>query len=170
MINELENYQHRIENLRGQIRDIIDDLPAEALNWRPLENSDDHAINSLAVLATHVTGAEHFWISEVIGRRPPTRNRDAEFVTEASDAAQLIKRLDDVAEETAQIFTALSEVDLGDTRQNRDKKISVRWALLHVVDHYALHLGHIQITYQLWNGGQGTQSPRWFQRLPENKD
>jgi uncharacterized damage-inducible protein DinB len=170
MISELENYRLRIENLRGQIRNIIVDLSAEALNWRPLENTDDHAINSLAVLATHVAGAEHFWISEVIGRRPPTRNRDAEFVAEASDAAQLIKHLDDVGEETTQIFATLSEADLSDIRRHNGKEISVRWILLHVVDHYALHLGHIQITYQLWNSGKGVESPRWFQRLPENKD
>ena len=64
MLSELENYLHRIENLRGQISDLIAGLPAEALNWRPIESVEGHAINSLAVLAAHVAGAEHFWIAE----------------------------------------------------------------------------------------------------------
>ena len=163
---EIENYLNRIENLREQIRGLIKDLPAEALNWRPTEGVDDHATNSLAVMATHVAGAEHFWISEVIGRRPPTRNRDAEFVTEVSDAAPLLQRLEQVGQETREVFSALSETNLNDIRQVRDRTVAVRWAMLHIVDHTALHLGHMQITYQLWMGGKGVEAPRWFQRLP----
>lgn len=163
---EIENYLNRIENLREQIRHLIKDLPAEALNWRPVEGVDDHAMNSLAVLAAHVAGAEHFWIGEVIGRRPPTRNRDAEFVTEVEDATLLMQRLEQAGQQTREILPALTESDLNDTRQAQDRTVSVRWAILHVVDHTALHLGHMQITYQLWMGGKGVESPRWFQRLP----
>lgn len=170
MTTELENYLHRIENLRGQICDLVAGLPAEALNWRPIESSKDHAMNSLAVMATHVAGAEHFWIGEVIGRLPATRNRDAEFVTQVDSTAPLIERLDAVGRQTREIFATLSEADLSGVRTARDKEVTVRWAMLHVVDHTALHLGHMQITYQLWMGGQGVQSPRWFQRLPEIKD
>ena len=164
---EIENYLNRIENLREQIRGLIKDLPAEALNWRPTEGVDDHATNSLAVMATHVAGAEHFWISEVIGRRPPTRNRDAEFLTEVSDTAPLLQRQEQVGQETREVFSALSETNLNDIRQVRDRTVAVRWAMLHIVDHTALHLGHMQITYQLWMGGKGVEAPRWFQRLPD---
>lgn len=170
MITELENYLHRIENLRGQIRDLIDGLPAEALNWRPIEGSDDHAMNSLAVMAAHVAGAEHFWIGEVTGRLPATRNRDAEFVTQVDSAAPLVERLEAVGRQTREVFATLSEADLTGTRIAWDKEVTVRWAILHVVDHTALHLGHMQITYQLWMGGQGVKSPRWFERLPKTKN
>ncbi|MCA9947468.1 MAG: DUF664 domain-containing protein [Anaerolineales bacterium] len=47
----------------------------------------------------------------------------------------------------------------------RDREVPVRWGILHVIDHTALHLGHIQITAQLWQGGQAIDAPRWFQRL-----
>ena len=76
MLSELKSYLQRIEDLRGQVGNLIADLPVEALNWRPVEGTDEHATNSLAVLATHVAGAEHFWIGEVVGGRPPTRDRD----------------------------------------------------------------------------------------------
>jgi hypothetical protein len=26
----------------------------------------------------------------------------------------------------------------------------VRWCILHVIEHYAQHLGHMQLTRQLW--------------------
>ncbi|NJN82780.1 MAG: hypothetical protein HC802_11235 [Caldilineaceae bacterium] len=34
---ELQNYLQRLENLRDQIGALLVDLPAEALNWLPVE-------------------------------------------------------------------------------------------------------------------------------------
>ena len=162
---ELEHYLHMIEDLRGQVRDLIADLPAEALNWRPLPEAEDHAVNSLAVLAAHVAGAEHFWIAEVIGGYPATRDRPAEFAMHVDDPDNLLQRLDEVGVETQDVFSRLTEEDLDGMREAWDKPVSVRWGILHVIDHTALHLGHMQITYQLWMGGGSKPSPRWFERL-----
>jgi uncharacterized damage-inducible protein DinB len=165
MLSELEGYLQMINDLRGQVCDLIADLPAEALNWRPLEGVKEHATNSLAVLATHIAGAEHFWISEVVGGWPPTRERDAEFVARAGDAGRLIERLKEVGVETEEVFSTLATADLDGTRQARGRTVPVRWCILHVIDHTALHLGHMQLTYQLWQGGRSGPSPRWFERI-----
>jgi uncharacterized damage-inducible protein DinB len=165
MLSELDNYLQRIEDLRGQVAKLIADLPEEALNWRPIEGEDEHATNSLAVLATHVAGAEHFWIGEVLGGRPATRDRDAEFRIEANDAASLVALLEQVGAETREVFACLNADDLDGARQARERTIPVRWCILHVIDHTALHLGHMQLTCQLWRGGQGVHSPLWFERL-----
>jgi uncharacterized damage-inducible protein DinB len=167
MLSELDNYLQRIEDLRRQVSELIADLPAEALNWRPIEGIEEHATNSLAVLAAHVAGAEHFWIAEVVGGRPPTRDRDAEFVMRAA-AAEMHRLLEATAAETREVFSALSPADLDDVRNVRGRTVSVRWSILHVIDHTALHLGHMQITYQLWAGGQSKPSPLWFDRLKKN--
>jgi len=166
MTSELNNYLQRIEDLRGQVRDLIANLPAEALNWRPIE---DDATNSLAVLAAHVVGAEHFWIGEVVGGRPPTRDRDVEFTTQATDASELVRLLEDTGAETREVLSALRTADLDGTREARGRMIPVRWCILHVIDHTALHLGHMQLTYQLWMSGQSKPSPFWFERLPSDK-
>jgi uncharacterized damage-inducible protein DinB len=166
VVSELENYLQRIEDLRRQVGELIAGLPADALNWRPLEGSQEHSTNSLAALAAHVAGAEHFWIGEVIGGHPPSRDRDAEFLVQAGDASELQQILDAAGVETGQVLPALSAIDLDGTREVRGRTVSVRWGILHVIDHTALHLGHMQITYQLWMGGQGKDSPRWFERLP----
>jgi len=168
VLSERDNYLQRIEDLRGQVRALIADLPAEVLNWRPTENFEEHATNSLAVLAAHVAGAEHFWVAEVIGDRPRTRDRDAEFKLEVADAAELIRRLDAVGAETREVFSALTEADLDGTREASGKTVAVRWGILHVIDHTSLHLGHMQITYQLWNAGKSKPSLRWFERLPKS--
>lgn len=165
MRSELDHYLQMIDDLRGQVRNLVADLPADALNWRPLPGSDDHAMNSLAALAAHVAGAEHFWIAEVIGGYPTTRERSAEFVVEVDGAAPLLRRLDDVAGETREVFARLTAENLEGTREARGRPVTVRWGVLHVVDHTALHLGHMQITYQLWAHGMSQPSPRWFERL-----
>ena len=162
---EAAAYLERIEDLRGQIASIVKMLPQESLNWRPDESSEDHAMNSIAVLATHAAGAEHFWIGEVVGKLPPTRNRDAEFETVVADTAVLLEKLEAVGQQTRTILQNLTQEDLDGTRLARDREVPVRWGILHVIDHTALHLGHIQITAQLWQGGQAIDAPRWFQRL-----
>ena len=63
-------------------------------------------------------------------------------------------------------MTGLTAADLDSTRQARDRMVPMRWAILHAIEHTALHLGHMQITYQLWSSGQAADSPRWFRRLP----
>jgi len=60
MITELANYLGRMEDLRGQVSGLVAELPVQALNWRPTDGKDDHATNTLAVLAAHIAGAEHF--------------------------------------------------------------------------------------------------------------
>jgi uncharacterized damage-inducible protein DinB len=169
MLSELDNYVQRIEDLRGQVSDLIAELPVEALNWRPIESDKAHVTNSLAVLAAHIAGAEHFWTAEVVGGRSPTRDRDAEFTTQATDAAELVRLLEKTKAETREVLSALRESDLDGVREVRGRTVNVRWGILHVIDHTALHLGHMQITYQLWKGGQSKPSPRWFERLPSDK-
>ncbi len=165
MTSELAVYLQMIEDLRGQVLDLIAGLPSEALNWRPLEGTEEHATNSMAVLAAHVAGAEHFWIGEGVGRLSPSRDRDAEFAMQAGSAAELVDLLEQIGEETRQVFSSLSDTDLDGTREARGRTIPVRWCILHVIDHTALHLGHMQLTYQLWMGGQPGPSPRWFNRV-----
>ncbi len=165
MAEELVTYLDLIEDLRRQVSDLIAGLPAEALNWRPIEGQEEHITNTLAVMAAHVAGAEQFWIHEVVGWQPSTRDRDAEFVTTVDGPAPLLEKLAKTGQETRRIFSALTAADLEGSRQARDRTVPVRWAILHVIDHTALHLGHMQITYQLWQGGRGVDAPRWFQRL-----
>lgn len=162
---EVAAYWERIQDLRSQIVTIVKNLPLEALNWRPIEESNDHAMNSIGVMAAHVAGAEHFWIGEVIGRLPATRDRDAEFETVVTDKAALLEKLEAVDQQTRTVVRELTQEDLDGVRVARDREVPTRWALLHVIDHTALHLGHIQITTQLWQGGQAIDAPRWFQRL-----
>ena len=166
MLSELDNYLQRIEDLHKQIFDLIENMPREGLNFFPITLPDLQVSNSLAVLTTHVAGAEHFWIGEVIGGLPATRDRASEFTIRVRNSAPLIDMLNDVLAETKGVFAKLSENDLNKTYEVEEKMVPGRWAILHVVDHTSLHLGHMQLTYQLWAKGDNKSSPFWFSRLP----
>jgi hypothetical protein len=77
----------------------------------------------------------------------------------------VVRILDGVAAETREVLSTLGAEELEGTREARGREVPVRWCILHVIDHTALHLGHMQLTYQLWRGGEGKPSPRWFERL-----
>jgi uncharacterized damage-inducible protein DinB len=166
LLNELENYLQRIEDLHKQIIGMIDDMPREGLNFFPIVLPQMQVSNSIAILAMHLAGAEHFWIGEVIGGLPATRDRDAEFTVRVRNSSPLIEILDNVLAETKTIFPKLSEADLSKTYKVDEKMVQGRWAILHVIEHTALHLGQMQITYQLWAKGDSKSSPMWFSRLP----
>jgi len=158
---EVQLYLERIEDLFGQVSALAGDLPAEALNWRPIEGAGEHATNSIAVLVAHVAGAAHFWAGEVVGGRPPTRVREAEFQARAEAAGDVVQLLDGVLAEIREELAALDGPALERTRDVRGHTYSVRWCILHIVVHTALHLGHVELTRQLWQSQKsGFHAPR----------
>jgi uncharacterized damage-inducible protein DinB len=167
LLPELSNYLLRLEDQRAQIREIIKDLPAEGLNWNPFEGTGKHLANSMAVLAAHTAGSERFWIGEVVGGNPPTRDRDAEFKKVVTSSAELLQLLELASQETREVFSRLTPYDLEKTVQAMGKDVPVRWAIVHIIDHTALHLGHMEMTYQMWKGGEFHPTPVWHTRLPQ---
>lgn len=167
MLPEVEQYLHTLDDLRSQVGGMIRDLTAEGLNWRPALPAGADPTNSLAVLAVHVAGAEHYWIAECIGAYPHTRVRDEEFTYVAKSPDEALERLLKVGEETKAVLEKLTAEQLESSLMKDDMAVPVRWAIHHVIFHSSLHIGHMQLTYQLWNKGKATISPRWFDRLPK---
>jgi hypothetical protein len=61
-----------------------------------------------------------------------------------------------MADSERYLVHAFEELKLSDlaamrTHPRHGNQVSVSWALLHALDHVATHVGHIQITVQLWH-------------------
>jgi uncharacterized damage-inducible protein DinB len=143
-------YEALLDNLvelHAEILKALDELPPEALDWVP-----GPEMNSLAVLIMHLTGAERYWVGDVVKGDPSFRNRDAEFRAKGVDAAALRQRIADLDLYEAGAFDTLDVSDLEQMRVSpRDgKEYSVSWALLHALQHTSEHVGHIQILRQQW--------------------
>ena len=144
--------QERFETLYKAIEKTVADLPDEALDWKPARD-----MNSLAVLLVHTAGALRFWVGDVAGGQPSGRVRSEEFETRQVDAAELMARLRAALDDAGQVLGELDPAGLGEMRQvaDRDESHTVGWALLHALEHTAIHTGHIQITRQLWDQRNG---------------
>ena len=75
MIGEIQEYFNMINDLRDQVKQQLEGLSREALDWRPTSSDGELATNSMAVIAAHVAGSEPFWMKEIVGGQPIHRDR-----------------------------------------------------------------------------------------------
>lgn len=138
---------NRLDELHTGIAQAVHDLHQEVL-----ERSPGEGMNSIAALIVHLTGAERYWIGDVALGEASGRDRAAEFHTTGVPLEALQAK---VGAATVYAHQALSRLTFRDLEQERvsprdGRKFTVAWALLHALEHTALHLGHIQVTRQLW--------------------
>jgi uncharacterized damage-inducible protein DinB len=145
-------YLNRLQGLHDDILQAIEGLPSAVLDWVPGPD-----MNSIAVLVVHTAGAERYWVGDVVARDSSGRDRAAEFRVQGLDTATLKQRLDDTLAHTRGVLEGLTPQDLSvvciSPRDGRE--YTAAWALVHALEHTAMHVGHIQITRQLWDQGRG---------------
>jgi uncharacterized damage-inducible protein DinB len=142
-----KDYLDRLEELHQDVARAFDDLPGEALDWSP---GDD--IPSINALVTHLTGAERYWIGDVAGGVPSDRDRDAEFLASGLQISDLEARLESAQSFARDLLPKITVLDLERIciSPRTGRRFTVAWALLHALEHTAIHLGHLQIIRQLW--------------------
>ena len=142
------DYLERLEALLQDFEPVIRDAPPEALNWQPGPD-----MNSLGVLVLHTAGATRFLIGDLALGEPAPRDRDGEFAAQDVTATELNEQLASTIAHAREAVTRLTLDDLERVRQlpGRTSQRTVSWALLHALEHAAQHLGHAQLTRQLWD-------------------
>lgn len=146
MLSENQTYAARLDARRAEILKALDEVPPEGLDWTPLPRDT----SSIAVLAVHALGAERKWLHDVVGREQVDRNRESEFKTRAADLGEIRARYAATAQETDQVLSRLTAEEMEQARVNGRYTESVRWCILHVIEHYSEHLAQIWLTRQLY--------------------
>ena len=124
---------------RTKLRAAVEALPADALWWRPNEQS-----NSVGNLLAHLAGNVRQWIVSGVGGAPSTRDRAAEFAAHSgSGVAELLANLEQVLDETDAVLAKVTAADLATTRTIQGRDITVLEAIYHVVEHFSTHTGQI---------------------------
>ncbi|MCI0398119.1 MAG: DUF1572 domain-containing protein [Chloroflexi bacterium] len=147
MLPIFEAYFERLARLHHDMKAAMAGLPQAALDWEP-----GPGMNSIAVLVAHTAGSERYWIGEVAGQDPAHRHRPAEFETRGLDEAALVARLDEALAHSQGVLTRLAPDDLEAARTTSmwEQPTTAGWALLHALEHTGQHVGHVQMTRQLW--------------------
>lgn len=143
-------------NLKQSIEDYrrsLAGLDADALNWRPAGDE----INSMAVLTFHAWSSTRSWLNVALGRPLPERDRDAEFLTSATDADQLRAWFEDIAQQCDALLATREPIDWAAMRKTHARpgpddpqEVPAAFALLHAMEHLREHEGQMSLTRQLW--------------------
>jgi uncharacterized damage-inducible protein DinB len=150
---EIDTYGRQIRLLLQSICACLEGLNQAQLNWRPPIDG----ANSAYVIAAHTFGNARAWVLGIACGQPVERDRPAEFRASGRDAADMVASARGLSNEIDAALAALSPSEL-DRRlvppkmlwgEGEPAEISVREALVHVVEHASIHLGQIQITRDL---------------------
>jgi uncharacterized damage-inducible protein DinB len=135
------------------MREIVADLDADALNWRPGPET-----NSLAVLVIHILGAEHSCVTTALGK-PIERDRDAEFQVVAESPSELIAEIDRIDSLLPGLLDQVSAEDLETVRTRPNDRLNRAnpgiWWLLHSMRHTREHIGQMMLTRQMYEQQMG---------------
>ncbi len=150
-----EDYFERLQTLHRDFIATFKDLPAEALDWKPAAD-----MNSFCVLVVHTTAASRFWVGDAVLGESSNRNRPAEFQASGLTDDELKARFGTLEAYVRSGLERLTVADLDVIRSlhhpglGRMIDVTRGGALLQALDHTGLHLGHAQITRQLWERRQ----------------
>ena len=147
-----QDYLQRLAELHQDILNAIDGLPAEELDWIPNQKGSGE-MNTINVLVTHICGSERYWIGDIACGDDSNRVRAEEFFVSGLNSSDLSAKITAATKYADSALQKLSIDDLPLVKSHtRDgMPVSVGWALLHALEHAAIHLGHIQITRQIWD-------------------
>ena len=131
-----------------KIERCLDLLGENDIWWRP-----NDASNSIGNLMLHLDGSTRMWILRVAGGRQIVRDRDAEFAERGPiPKSALLARLRSTLAEVDEVLATLDEATLLERRQSPQGEVTILWAVLHAVEHFAMHTGQIITLTKLRTG------------------
>jgi uncharacterized damage-inducible protein DinB len=145
----------------SQIADLLERIARDAMSQfqdmtyddlnRPLDLPES---NTLFALATHLVSSGEYWTLVRVGRHTILRDRSAEFYATGC-AEDLMMRYERWIQAVHALLDVFPEERLSEAIEPmvnhsaiRSTTYNILEALLHAVEHSALHLGHIQLTRQ----------------------
>ncbi len=149
---EIEAYSQQIRSLLDRVCASLEGLSEAQLNWRPPIDG----ANSAYVIAAHTLGNARAWVLGIACAQPIGRDRPGEFRS-AGRYAELEAATRELSNEIESALAALPPSAL-ERRfvpsrelwgEGEPDEISVRQALVEVVEHASIHLGQLDVTRDL---------------------
>lgn len=132
-----------------KIARCVEALGEDDVWWRP-----NPASNSTGNLILHLDGSTRMWVMGVAGGRPVARDRASEFAERGPIAKEiLLTRLHATLAEVDATLAGLNGDTLLERRKSSREEVTVLWAILHAVEHFAMHTGQIILLAKLRTPG-----------------
>jgi hypothetical protein len=152
MTNEIAEYRASIAERFALLSEAVRSFPVGKLNERP-----EGCANSAWALVEHTIGNARAWILGIALGEERGRDRPGEFASRGDDTSALIAEIERAAAEVDAALQRLTPERL-DVRltpaqelwgEGPPHEISVRRAVVQVIEHASLHLGHLHVTSDL---------------------
>jgi len=149
-LDEMPMARAWLQHLRDSAVHKLEGLDAAQLRWRPSPTA-----NSLGVIVVHLGYAERLWIRAVFaGEAMDMEWRQHMFeLPEGWGYDEIVAFYRDETARVDEILDRATSFDLpsaGDLRPT-----TLRWAVLHLIEETARHVGHMDITRELLDGTTG---------------
>jgi hypothetical protein len=158
--SETATLRRLFDNLYRDVDQLLADLPNEALLWKPFETSPwQGTSNSLGKILAHALSSTVYLLrrAEYAMGRCEWNEVDGdegreEFGPANHEVAYLRARAKRTQEFGYSFLDSVTSETLGASRAHPKRPITfvARQELYHALDHLSLHIGHGQITRQLW--------------------
>lgn len=150
---EIAAYETCIRDRLALVVVCLDGLSEAQLNWRPPVEGG----NSGYALAAHTLGNARAWVLGIACGQQIGRDRPGEFAAAGAGVTQLRRDLELLSGEITSALAATDPAELDRLLvpskelwgEHQPREISVRDALMRVVQHASLHLGHLEMTRDL---------------------
>ena len=148
--SELGLYAAYIQRVVEGTVAALSELSDEQINW---SSGAVHA-NSMYAVATHLVAMGEFWVLGLVGGGSVIRDREAEFRAAGAGTDVVVRLLDwgracgvllQSLESSALAEDALVPAEYFEAGGFAAGHFSKRECLMHVLEHSALHLGHLQM-------------------------
>lgn len=159
--SELGIYRRLVREKYAEIEQLLAGLPAEALLWKPFESSPwQGPCSPLGLIIAHAISSTVYLVRQAeyaAGKREwSTVDGDEgseEFGPANHDPAYLRTRSRRTYELVDQMLAGFTPEELDRSRphpKRSDRVFTVRYPIQHAIEHLSQHIGHAQITRQLW--------------------
>jgi len=140
-----EVVQRMLDGQAERYGNVVDALPEDALNWRP----GNEETNSVAQLVRHVTAVQNVLLSRTLGE---DLKHDHEYSLRNDPATkeELHGLLTDAKTKKDDQLARLDTMDMSEMLPGGRGPTMRAHYVIHTADHGQEHLGHAELTKQLW--------------------
>jgi hypothetical protein len=149
-LNEMAMARGWLGHLRESAIFKVEGLDAAQLRWQPSPTA-----NSLGVLVVHLGYSERLWLRAICAGEQMDMGWRARMF-ELPDGWGVDDAVDFYRAESAQADEVLNEATSLDLpSRGALRPTTLRWALFHLIEETARHVGHMDITRELLDGSVG---------------
>jgi Protein of unknown function (DUF664) len=144
----LDGNRQTLKALHSDMQFLIKGVPAAGLNWQPGTNT-----NSLWALTLHTLGTTLHLLATAADIEPRWQawQRATELAASGDDPGLLLAAIRNMDDFLDKVFSVLEEESPETERDWLGKPKPVSYLVSHAVEHAGRHVGHMELTRQLWD-------------------